>query len=61
MRYDADLALMLERPQALSRELLERGEIVTDARSAAAYDIAQSQIAYRRSIVEAVSRAFLVN
>lgn len=61
MRYDADLALMLERPQALSRELLERGEIVTDARSAAAYDIAQSQIVYRRSIVEAVPRAFLVN
>ena len=61
MRHDADLARMLERPQALSRELLERGEVVTDARSAAAYDIAQSQIDYRRSIVGAVPPAFLLN
>jgi hypothetical protein len=60
-RHESDLAEMLERPQPLTRELLEDGQIVTDARSAAAYNIAQSQIAYRESIVKAVPRAFLVN
>jgi spermidine synthase len=61
MRHEVDLAHMLERPQALSRELLQHGEIVTDAHSAAAYDIAQSQIGYRKSIVEALPAAFLLN
>ena len=60
-RHEADLAGMLEEPQPLTRELLENGQIVTDARSVAAYDIAGSQIAYRKSIVRAVPRAFLVN
>ncbi|HKA42743.1 MAG TPA: fused MFS/spermidine synthase [Burkholderiales bacterium] len=61
LRHDSVLAEMLERPQALTRELLGRGQVVTDARSAAAYDIAQSQIRYRKSIVESVPPAFLVN
>ena len=60
-RHETALADMLERPQPLTRELLERGEVVTDAHSAAAYDIARSQIAYRKSIVESVPAAFLVN
>ena len=60
-RHETELADMLQRPQTLTRDLLGRGEIVTDARSAAAYDIAQSQIDYRRSIVQAVPKAFLVN
>jgi spermidine synthase len=60
-RHESDLAEMLEQPQPLTRELLGDGEIITDARNAAAYDIAQSQIAYRESIVKAVPKAFLVN
>jgi spermidine synthase len=61
LRHEAELAAMLERPQPLTRELLGLGEIVTDAHSAATYDIAQSQIEYRRSIVRSVPKAFLVN
>jgi spermidine synthase len=61
LRHEAELAGMLSRPQALTRDLLEHGEIVTDARSAAAYDTAQGQVEYRKSIVEAVPKAFLVN
>jgi spermidine synthase len=61
LRHERDLARMLERPQPLSRKLLEHGEIVTDARSATAHDIAQSQITYRRSILQSLPAAFLVN
>jgi spermidine synthase len=61
LRHEEDLVRMLAKPLPLSRELLEQGEIVTDAHSAAAYAIAQSQLAYRRSIVNAVPKAFLVN
>ena len=61
LRHDEDLSSMLKRPLPLSRELLEHGAIVTDAHSAAAYAIAQSQLAYRKSIVTAVPKAFLVN
>jgi spermidine synthase len=60
-RHEADLAEMLERPQPLTRELLEDGEVVTDAHSVAAYEIARSQLAYRESIVKSVPRAFLAN
>ena len=60
-RFEGELAAMLTRPQQLTRALLEHGEVVTDAHSAAAYAIAQSQIAYRKSIVEVVPKAFLVN
>jgi len=60
-RHEADLADMLERPQALTRELLDDGEVVTDARSVAAYVIAQSQLAYRKWVAQAVPGAFLVN
>jgi hypothetical protein len=61
LRHEATLAAMLERPQPLTRELMESGEIVTDAHSSATWDIALSQIAYRRAIVETVPKAFLVN
>jgi len=52
---------MLEQPQPLTRELLEFGRVVTDAGSVTAYAIARAQLAYRKSIVEAVPKAFLVN
>ena len=55
------LAAMMAQPQALHRGLLKDGEIVTDARNRALHDVAESQIAYRRAVVEAVPAAFLVN
>jgi len=60
-RHEATLTDMLEHPQTLTRELLETGKVVTDAGSATAYAIARAQLAYRKSIVEAVPKAFLVN
>ncbi|MCC7483588.1 MAG: fused MFS/spermidine synthase [Burkholderiales bacterium] len=55
------LSGMLEHPRPLSRELLAEGEVVTDARSVATYDIAASQIAFRRAVVEGMPKAFLLN
>jgi spermidine synthase len=55
------LDAMLMRPLALNRGLLEHGEVVTDARNRAAFDIAQSQLGYRRGVVEGLPAAFLVN
>jgi spermidine synthase len=55
------LEAMMMRPLALNRGLLDRGEIVTDARNRAAHDIARNQLSYRRGVVEALPPAFLVN
>jgi spermidine synthase len=60
-RHDFALTEMLERPLPLTRELTEAGRVVTDAGSTAAYVIARAQLAYRKAIVEAVPKAFLVN
>ena len=55
------LAEMMSQPRALHRELLKDGAIVTDARNRALHAVAESQIVYRRAVVEAVPPAFLVN
>ena len=55
------LYAMMQRPLMLNRGLLQDGEIVTDARNRAVHDIAAGQLIYRRSIVEVVPPAFLVN
>jgi spermidine synthase len=55
------LEAMLTAPLELTRKLLERGEIVTDARNRALRDVAQSQAAYRSAVVRALPPAFLVN
>lgn len=60
-QYADRLSEMLKQPGALNRSLLMDGEIVTDARNRAVHDIALGQMIYRRSIVEAVPPAFLVN
>jgi len=52
---------MLARPMTLDRGLLQNGEIVTDARSRALHDVAESQIVYRRAVVQSLPAAFLVN
>lgn len=60
-QFSGALDGMLGAPLALNRELLYRGEIVTDARSGAAHDIARNQLSYRRGVVGALPPAFLVN
>jgi spermidine synthase len=60
-RYADDLAAMLRHPQQLDRSLLEGGEVISDARSAASRDIALVQMAYRRHVAEQIPAAFLLN
>jgi spermidine synthase len=60
-QHAGTLAAMLSQPLPMSRALLKDGEVVTDARNRALYDIAESQVIYRRAVVEAVPAAFLVN
>ncbi len=55
------LPAMLARPQTPSSELMEGGEVVSDARSRGLHDVAESQLIYRRSLVESLPPAFLVN
>jgi len=60
-RHSAALAAMLAQPLELHRGLLVHGEIVTDARNRVVHDIAETQLIYRRSIVQSLPPAFLVN
>jgi spermidine synthase len=60
-QHSATLSAMIAQPQMMSRALLKDGEIVTDARNRALYDIAESQVIYRRAVVQSVPAAFLVN
>ena len=52
---------MLARPQPPTSERLEGGEVVTDARSRGLHDVAESQLIYRRRLIESLPPAFLVN
>jgi len=61
LQHTAALDFMLARPLTLDLGLLRNGEVVTDARNRALLDIAESQIAYRRAVVQALPAAFLVN
>ncbi len=61
LQHTAALDAMLERPLTLDLGLLQNGEIVTDARNRALLDIAESQIVYRRAVVQSLPAAFLVN
>lgn len=60
-RHADALDAMIMRPLMLNRGLLEHGEVVTDARSRAVHDVAESQIVYRRAVVQSLPAAFLVN
>ena len=60
-QHSAALTAMIASPQVMNRGLFKDGEIVTDARNRALHDIAESQIIYRRAVVESVPAAFLVN
>ena len=60
-RHLGTLSAMLREPQGLDQRLLEHGRVITDSRNTVADDMARSQIAHRRTIVEALPAAFLVN
>jgi len=60
-RHSEALWSMLAAPRPLDANLLAGGRIVTDARSAAAHDMALGQLVYRRSVVEALPPALLLN
>lgn len=60
-RHNQDLWAMLARPIPLDEKLLAGGIIVTDARNAAAFDAAATQLVYRRAAVEALPKEFLLN
>ena len=60
-RHSDTLAAMLRAPRPLDQELLEHGRVITDARNTVADDLAASQIIHRRSVVQALPAAFLLN
>jgi len=60
-RHSEALAAMLSRPQTLHHDLLDHGEIMTDAYNRAVHDMAESQLTYRQDVVRALPAAFLVN
>ncbi|HJQ64130.1 MAG TPA: fused MFS/spermidine synthase [Burkholderiales bacterium] len=52
---------MLANPRPVDQEMTDGGRIVTDALNAAAHDFALTQLGYRRSVVEAMPPALLLN
>jgi len=60
-RHSETLWSMLADPRPLDANLLAGGRIVTDARSAAAHDMALGQLVYRRAVVEALPPPLLLN
>ena len=60
-QYFSTLAAMLRAPQALDQKLLEHGIVITDARNTVADDMAELQLAYRRSVVQSLPAGFLLN
>lgn len=60
-RYANELAAMLVNPRQLDPELLAGGQVITDARSAAARDLARTQMSYRASVARELPAAFLIN
>lgn len=60
-RHEQTLWDMLAKPVALTPELFAGGRVMTDARNAAAYDLAMASVIYRRAVVENMPAAFLLN
>jgi hypothetical protein len=60
-RYANDLEQMLSHPRQLDPTLLAGGQIITDARSTVARDIARTQMNYRLQIARELPPAFLLN
>src|SRR5690606_10278723 len=60
-RYAQSLRALLRAPRQLDPELLAGGEVITDARSTGAVDIARTQMGYRSQVARELPPAFLVN
>ncbi len=60
-RHAAALWDMLAKPQAVGGELLASGKIIHDAWNPAALDMAASQAAFRRGVLESAPPALLMN
>lgn len=60
-RHGDTLWAMLASPRQIDRQLLAGGKIITDARNAAVHDTALTQVIYRRAVVEALPKEFLLN
>jgi predicted membrane-bound spermidine synthase len=52
---------MLANPREVGAGLLAGGRIITDARNAAAHDLAAGRLVFRRSVVRALPRELLIN
>jgi spermidine synthase len=59
--YARELDEMLAHPRGLDPSLLRGGQIITDARSNAAADIAKTQMYYRQQVSRSIPAAFLIN
>jgi spermidine synthase len=60
-QYAQPLAALLRAPRQLDPELLAGGQVITDARSAGAADLARTQMGYRRQVARELPAPFLVN
>lgn len=60
-QHETTLWDMLAAPVALTAKLYEGGKVISDAWNPAAFDLATSQMVYRRSVVEGMPPAFLLN
>jgi len=60
-RHSAALWDMLANPRALDAALLAGGRVISDARNAAALDLAMGQLNYRQSVIGTLPAALLVN
>ena len=60
-RYAEELSVLLRHPRQLDPALLAGGQIITDARSAAARDLARAQMSYRSTVAREMPPAFLLN
>ncbi len=59
--YADELEQLYTNARQLDKSLTAGGQIITDARSAAATDLARVQMAYRREVIKNLPPAFLVN
>jgi len=61
VNYAAQLEQLYANPRQLDRSLTAGGQVITDAGSAVAADLARMQTHYRREVVNNLPAAFLVN
>ena len=60
-RHSDTLQAMLRAPRPLDQQLLESGRVITDSRNTVTDDLAESQLVHRRSVLQSLPAAFLLN